>query len=750
MFKARYYLLVLSIALGFFAPNWAHAISCNRTFLNSTNVLELDLSGHELSKWEQINRNFEAAKSKLDPQTQKKLEEIWDGFLFFDYTHTQPRIIEAFLNKQPLTNVSLRNLYGDRRGAAGVVEAVRRLFTRSPEKPDTPEFKGPFQNYREAQAFLQNKKGARASEELLKEIHAILMKGGIEDIKKHQLGVYREVSLIGNAYGSRTVTREEISNIESNPYLGFELHRKVGDKNEGYILYPHPGNLKPEAFARLKSVNPDIARRVEILKATGKKESQEFNGKIHQEVLEALVKERFIWFENSVRALGKIEFGKNHLDYADLVAQFQRDLVSIHPFRNGNGRTTRVFMNFLLTEAGMPPARLLSPDLDVQYSLQYWQRAIRKGIQNSLDIKRDLAERMENGLSTSNSSVVLYPALPESVMISQKKSGSSKEVTYHRMAEVDKNQFSAFVAAKLQLDPSLKSKINSIETLNKLAEEFSDFQRSKIIDFIHQKDGERELRQKLVDLDFMGSFGVVKSHDKAAWNYKINRWYDQTMLVWRGLSNKTHEYTDAELLRYFVQLNGHMASNRVAATARSQETFRKEMLKDFEAFNRDLLTGDYIKMAHDHSTTGPLYGSSYGLSTSKNEQVGKAFAMGAMVIADYGKHRDPELQQLLKSRINIATYRAEKDLDLGRVKPFNPEFSYEYGRQQEVMAIGGADADAVMIVQRINAQGEVQQSFVRDAQNPHLVHKIKGRYVHTEGPLNSEMILQTYDLRKLD
>ncbi len=143
---------------------------------------------------------------------------------------------------------------------------------------------------------------------------------------------------------------------------------------------------------------------------------------------------------------------------------------------------------------------------------------------------------------------------------------------------------------------------------------------------------------------------------------------------------------------------------------------------------------------------GPRYGESYGYSTSKREVVGKAFAMGAMVIAEYGKHADPALQAQLKSRINVASMRANKDVDLGRLKVFDPEFSYIYGRQAEVMGIGGTDPDAVMLVQRINAEGNVIETLLRNIEKPNEVLLIEGRYVPSEGPLPPERIKARFDL----
>lgn len=40
------------------------------------------------------------------------------------------------------------------------------------------------------------------------------------------------------------------------------------------------------------------------------------------------------------------------------------------------------------------------------------------------------------------------------------------------------------------------------------------------------------------------------------------------------------------------------------------------------------------------------------------------------------------------------------------------------------MAIGGVDPDVVMILQRIDMNGKVSDTFARDESSPHLIHKI--------------------------
>ncbi|SHJ36372.1 Fic family protein [Lutispora thermophila] len=55
---------------------------------------------------------------------------------------------------------------------------------------------------------------------------------------------------------------------------------------------------------------------------------------------------------------------KNRLHPVELAALFHFKLVSIHPFIDGNGRTARLIMNFILMQNGYPPAVVKADEKD--------------------------------------------------------------------------------------------------------------------------------------------------------------------------------------------------------------------------------------------------------------------------------------------------------------------------------------------------------------------------------------------------
>ncbi|SFL33780.1 Fic/DOC family protein [Gracilibacillus orientalis] len=62
--------------------------------------------------------------------------------------------------------------------------------------------------------------------------------------------------------------------------------------------------------------------------------------------VEQKIKNLFEWYKHA----------KNKLHPVELAALFHFKFVYIHPFVDGNGRTARLLMNFILMQAGYPPA----------------------------------------------------------------------------------------------------------------------------------------------------------------------------------------------------------------------------------------------------------------------------------------------------------------------------------------------------------------------------------------------------------
>jgi hypothetical protein len=71
-----------------------------------------------------------------------------------------------------------------------------------------------------------------------------------------------------------------------------------------------------------------------------------------------------------------------------LAAIYQRKFVSIHPFYNGNGRTSRIIMERILAEAGFPPPILRNQELDLYLSEAEWVQEVYDGVLHSLELAK--------------------------------------------------------------------------------------------------------------------------------------------------------------------------------------------------------------------------------------------------------------------------------------------------------------------------------------------------------------------------
>jgi hypothetical protein len=361
----------------------------------------------------------------------------------------------------------------------------------------------------------------------------------------------------------------------------------------------------------------------------------------------------------------------------------------------------------------------------------------------------DLTERLKFGLPVENSIELVTPYSRPPVKMDLK---NGKKVTQMDGVEyIDPRFYREIVKRELKADPSLvvKLRTNPVEAWDEIHKKATEVFSKNNLYYTHPKNGVERVALGFVDDDFKLLYGKPTFEDKELFDFKMKSWYSDD-ITWRGLASKHAEKSESEIIEMFSEMTSHNASNAVLGKIRGNATpdaIRKAALEDFEKYNSDIFGDGLVKMARDHSETGPMYGISYGYSTSKNRDVGKAFAMGAMVVGEYGQHRAPELQALLKSRVLVGAKRAHKDVDLGRLKQLRDEFSYKYGRQQEVMGIGASDPDAITIVQTIDADGEVVLSYLRNKNNPKEILVVKGD-IDPDGVPTPEQIVKTITLKK--
>lgn len=73
--------------------------------------------------------------------------------------------------------------------------------------------------------------------------------------------------------------------------------------------------------------------------------------------------------------------GFSTTDFLTAVAKLQLWIPAIHPFFNGNGRTSRLLMDRILLSVGLPAPMLRNQDIDYFFTPAEWSREIHEGIQ---------------------------------------------------------------------------------------------------------------------------------------------------------------------------------------------------------------------------------------------------------------------------------------------------------------------------------------------------------------------------------
>lgn len=473
---------------------------------------------------------------------------------------------------------------------------------------------------------------------------------------------------------------------------------------------------------------------------------------------EAMVAERLDWFNKSRKAIGQLDSPQKLEEYTDLLARFQRDLVSIHPLPNGNGRSTRMFaLYYPLMREGFPPPRIMNPNDDLYKPLKAWQKEIRDGIVASNRMMDDLVERAEVGLKLENSPELLAPVRKGEIRLNMvQDSKKTPLVDAPNMETINNNQYNEYVRKVIKDDPSLAARVKTDpngawDEINELA--LAEYKKNNVYyDYKRYKGKERVERLQLgiVGDDFKQMYGRATYNDPKAYQYKMDEWYKDE-INWRGLAARSEAQvkSEEEIVGMFKQMSPHMTSNHVlGARTADPEAIRKVAMGDIDTYMKSLnqtTEGRLEDIAKWHSEAiNPHYGRSIGYSTSADEKVGKAFAMGAMVVADYGQHQ--KFQHLLSQRILVGARRSVKDVDFMRLKKLRGDFSYKYYRQKEVMGVGAADPDSIMIIKNIDDKGKAINTYLRDPDNPHIVFLVKGEAEVGKVPLKSD-ILKVIDLR---
>ncbi|MEQ8273462.1 MAG: Fic family protein [Deltaproteobacteria bacterium] len=84
-------------------------------------------------------------------------------------------------------------------------------------------------------------------------------------------------------------------------------------------------------------------------------------------------------------------------DPVTVAADAQREFVSIHPFLDGNGRMSRLVMDYVLRREGLSPSVVRDPNLDTQVSSAAWRAEVRRGMQRPFEATMNAWNRAQRG-----------------------------------------------------------------------------------------------------------------------------------------------------------------------------------------------------------------------------------------------------------------------------------------------------------------------------------------------------------------
>lgn len=190
--------------------------------------------------------------------------------------------------------------------------------------------------------------------DLIKELHKVVMKGVYRVDEK-----FLDFIIPGNLFVAKAGEFKGHTNFGFNP-----LTRNPLTESQYQAIKDNPA-IK---FLELPLLSKKDARRGLMVFPGRKKVKEEIENLVN-------------WYNTN----------KGKVDPIYLAAVFQRRFVSLHPFYNGNGRTSRLLMNRILLEEGLPPALIEDQNLDTYINNDplksdelEWTKIVASSVQNYL------------------------------------------------------------------------------------------------------------------------------------------------------------------------------------------------------------------------------------------------------------------------------------------------------------------------------------------------------------------------------
>ena len=674
-----------------------------------------------IDQYLQEKREFTDALKLWKPEYRRQLCHFLESHRSVDWADMAVDVMETFRS----------------RGSLSVLDRQLELTYNANHSPSDPEF----QNMRRVNHFLLSSMEAPGVERLLT-VHRLAMAQDVDGLESKYTGMIRDTGVIGVEL-TTGLTTLEVKRINANPYLSFAPNARYNRRAEktgrhfGDIVYPEPFTVKEAAVERIAKTAPDVYQAVLDFRSLPSAEQRQHAHEqtpeykeLTQQLVRVLLEQVYSYHAARREEVSSLDTPQKVITYVKHVALQERDAMSVHPFFDGNGRTIRAeILNDLLDKAGMSRPRLADPNHDFLLSPSGWCSQVEKGILSTDNVYKDMTHRIRMGLRIESSPELLFPDLPRTAGIHIKARGRQKVEKNVTQYPLNRAEFAAYVDARFTMDTRLEKAFRQapLEVMGELREAYKQHAKQNLVyAYVPEKKKFGLAGLHLVDFDFRATFGTPFSEKKESWNFKIDQWYTRN-LVWRGMSQEEPLESDQQIIDKFTQFSWLGLSNAMLPYwGNSQSDMRAWIQEEFDRYNESVITGTLKDVVTDHITEGDGYADSFGFSTSRKWAIGRGFAWGRGTYG-YEEAEVKAAQPDIKSRVLIGGYIANKDVDVSRLRFLDPEFRYKMAQQQqEVMAVGAWDPDAIMVVQTIDSKKRVERSWVRNPDKPAEVWVIDG------------------------
>jgi hypothetical protein len=439
-------LLTALLALGPIAPNAALAKNAPPASAAQTSTRRASDAAAlaEILAYRNLDLNeaLQGMVRTLPAEVATQLERILNGVYVVDYKNTAPELLKAFNGQIALADMKFPFLY---------------------DKANDPYY----QKVVAGRDILLNSSGP-LTVDLLKNLHRQAV-GYDANGSSEPGGTIRMRHVYGPEF-EVGLPDDVIKTINANPYLHYEPglsiyadqvkspeQARIGDRTRGVTVYPRLIDVKDAALDRIRASNPELIAKIVDYRSRHSGSTRDRNASLTQELITALLTERITTFEKDALALGPIRTSADIQRYIQLITQFQRDYVSIHPFADGNGRTSRLVLNYLAHRQHLPMVRFIDPNEDDESSLEKWTSLVQEGMHSTALLEQDFLRRISLNQPVESSVALFTPALPPI-----------------RYSSDELDRFKAFINTELQKSPQRLSDFakNPVQTMRQLRDAF--------------------------------------------------------------------------------------------------------------------------------------------------------------------------------------------------------------------------------------------------------------------------------------